>query len=120
MEVERPLLSDAEFLRLEGVGADDEPLWLAVRRAMADSLGLPSEAIYPEDRLADLLRMQWGIPDLLDPVFRLERSLGVRITRESVGQLWSDVSYGQAGEFRQFAAAMVEELREALKVGAVS
>jgi hypothetical protein len=119
IESERPLLSDAESLRSQGIGADGAPLWLAIRTALADSVGLPCEAIYPEDRIMDLWRIQWGGLDLLDIVFRLERSLGVRITRESVERLWNVVRLVPLGEFGQFAAAMVGVIREAQKTAAV-
>jgi hypothetical protein len=118
MESERPPLSDAEFLRSEGIGPTDAPLWLAVRRAIAESVGLPCEAIYPDDKLADLWRMQSLGPDLMDLVFRLERSLAVRIYRERVEQLWTVLRSGQEGDLRQFAAAMVEALHQSLKVEA--
>jgi hypothetical protein len=109
MESDRPHLSDAEFLDSVPVGPNDGPFWLAVRRAVAESVGLPPEAIYPEDPLADLWRMQSLGPDLLDIIFRMERSLGVKISRRSLGSCM-DLRYGQNGEFRDFAASLVRAI----------
>ncbi len=81
---------------------------------------MPSKAIYPDDKLADLWRMQSLGPDLMGLVFRMERSLAVRITRESVARLRKGVHYGQEGEFRKFAAAIVGEERDALNVKIVT
>ena len=80
MESDRPPLPDADFLRLVPVEPGEEPLWLAVRRAVAEPTGLPAEALYPQDPIADLWRMQWLGPDLMDLVFRLERILTIRIS----------------------------------------
>ena len=105
MECDRPALDDGDYLRTVGATADQEALWLAARRAMAESIGLPAEAIHPSDPLADIWRMQG--PDLLDVVFRLERSLGIKISRQAINRL----PYGrEPGEFRDFAAAAVGEL----------
>jgi hypothetical protein len=114
MASHRPPLPDAEFLRTASVGPGDEPLWLAVRRAVAESVGLPAEAVYPQDRLADLWRMQWLGPDMLDLVFRLERQLAVKIPRPSIERYTGRVRYGQAGGFGEFAGAVVRGLREVL------
>lgn len=116
MQSGRPPLADAEFLRKIPVRPGEESLWLAVRHAMAESVGLESEAIRPGDCLADLWRMQWLGPDLMDLVFRLERSLGIKITRPSVERFGRGVHYGQDGEFRGFAEAVVRELREIAQV----
>jgi hypothetical protein len=119
MASDRPSLPDAEFLRAVPAGPGDESLWLAVRRAVADSVGLPAEAVHPQDRLADLWRMQWLGPDLLDLVFRLERQLSVKIPRRSVVKYTGRVRYGQVGEFAEFAGAVVRGLREVVgKAGA--
>jgi len=108
MVTERPPFADAEYLRAQGASADDAALWLAVRRSMAESCGLPSEAIRPQDSLADLWRMQWLGPDLMDLVFRLERSLGLKIPRAAVEERFSG---GWPDEFGQFAANLVRVLR---------
>lgn len=108
MVTERPPLADAEYLRVQGASADDAPLWLAVRRSMAEACGLPSEAIRPQDRLADLWRMQGMGPDLLDLVFRLERSLGLKIPRAAIEEGFRG---GRPEEFGQFAADLVRVLR---------
>src|SRR5580700_748619 len=52
---ERPRMSDEEFLSHEGVADDDAPIWLAVRRAMAISVDIPTSCIYPSDRMNDLM-----------------------------------------------------------------
>lgn len=112
MEEARSLLPDAAFLESVGARKEDEPLWLAVRGAMAESVGLPAEAIHPQDRLADLWRMQWLGPDLLDVIFRLERTLGIKIPRGSIEEDGKRVRYGQPGDFREFAESVVQGLRE--------
>ena len=111
----RPPLGDTEFLRIVAAEPSEEPLWLAVRRAMADSVGLPAEGVRPQDRLADLWRMQWLGPDLLDLVFRLEMHLGLKIPRATIEQFTGRVRYGQAGEFEQFARRVVCGLCELRK-----
>ena len=108
MESDRPLLSDTAFLALVPVEGGEEELWLAVHRAVAESVGLTREAIYPEDRLADLWRMQCLGPDLLDLIFRLERILAFKISRQSVDASFS-VRYGQEEAFHEFAASLVRE-----------
>src|SRR5215469_1001609 len=71
MVEERPPLSDDEFLQAVIAAAADAPLWLAARRAVAEQAGVPTEAVHPHDRLADLWRMQWVGPDLLEFQFRM-------------------------------------------------
>jgi hypothetical protein len=113
MEFDRPPLSDAEFLASVPVESGDEPRWLAVRRAVAEPTGLPAEAIYRQDRIADLWRMQWDGPDHLDLVFRLERSLAIRISRPVTETIVANIRSHRDGEFREFAAAVVRVLGEA-------
>jgi hypothetical protein len=108
MVTERPPLADAEYLRAQGASASDAPLCPAVRRSMSEACGLPSEAIRPQDRLADLWRMQWTGPDLLDLIFRLERSLGLKIPRAALEE---EFRGGWPEEFGPFAAALVRVLR---------
>jgi hypothetical protein len=112
MESDRPPLSDAAFLGSVPIGEGEGALWLAVRRAVADSIGLPCEAIYPEDRLADLWRMQSLGPDLMDIIFRMERLLGFRISRRSLDLSFRS-RYGREGEFREFAASAVRAIGRA-------
>jgi hypothetical protein len=112
MQSERPPLSDAAFLSAVSAELGDGPLWLAVRQAIADSIGVVPEAVYPQDRLADLWRMQWIGPDMLDLIFRLEAILKVKLVRPSIEEYTGQVRYGQAGEFGEFAAALVRGLRE--------
>ena len=113
MELSRSGLADEGFLNSVQAAPGEGPLWLAVRRAVADSIGLPAEAIQPQDRLADLWRMQCLGPDIMDIVFRLERILAVRIDRHSISKFAGGLHYGQAGEFREFAEAVVQGLCEA-------
>jgi hypothetical protein len=108
----RPPLSDAGFLEAEGVPESDAPWWLAVRGATGESCGIPGEAVYPGDRLADLWRMHPIGPDLMDIVFRLERSLGLRIPRRVSDRILRQARGGGMEEFRQFARLVAEELRE--------
>ena len=114
MTSERPPLLDAEFFGAVCARAGDEPLWLAVRRAIADSIGVVPEAVYPQDRLGDLWRMQWIGPDMLDLVLRLEMLLEVELTSSLLERYTGQVRYGQAGEFGEFAGAVVRGLREVL------
>jgi hypothetical protein len=113
MEFDRPPLPDAQFLPSVPVQSGEGPLWLAVRRAVADSTGLPAEAIYPQDRIADLWRMQWDGPDHLDLVFRLERTVAIRISRPMTENIAENIRSHRDGEFRDFAAAVVRMLGEA-------
>ena len=113
MEFDRLPLPDAEFLRSVPVESGKEPLWLAVRRAAAEPTGLPAEAIYPQDRIADLWRMQWDGPDHMDLVFRLERTLAIRISRPMTEKIAASIRSHRDGEFRDFAAAVVRMLGEA-------
>ncbi len=115
MECDRPPLPDPEFLHAVGARPDEQRLWLAVRRAMADAVGLPAEAVHPQDRLADLWRMQWLGPDLLDLVFRLEKQLDFNIPRQMIEQFTGGLHYGQAGDFQEFAHGVVRGLRELSK-----
>jgi hypothetical protein len=115
MESDRPPLCDAAFLDLVPIGPGEEQLWLAVRRAVAESVGLTCEAVYPEDRLADLWRMQWLGPDLMDLIFRLERILGFKISRQSIDASLN-VRYGQEGEFLEFAELLVRAINRAALV----
>jgi hypothetical protein len=114
MEFDRSPLPDVEFLRSVLVESGEEPLWLAVRCAVAASTGLPAEAIYPQDRLADLWRMQWEGPDHMDLVFRLERTLATKISRPMTERIAASIRSHRDGEFREFAAAVVRVLGEAI------
>lgn len=107
MEDERAPLPDAEFLRAVDCRSGEEALWLAVRRAVAGSVGVSAEAVHPGDQLADLWRMQWMGPDLLDIVFRIERELGINVSRSALEPHRDGVHYGQAGEFHDFARGLV-------------
>lgn len=108
---DRPPLTDDEFLLAVNAAAADEHLWLAVRRAVAEQAGVPAEAIVPRDHLADLWRMQWCGPDLLDFQFRMERILGRKLVSASVSRFLGLVRYGQPGEFHEFAEAVVRGVR---------
>jgi hypothetical protein len=110
MNCDRPPMSDAEFLRAVAAEQGEEPLWLAVRQAVADSIGLSPEAVHPQDSLADLWRMQWLGPDLFDMVFRLERFLEFKIPRAALEPHLGEVRYGQTGAFHEFARRMVRGL----------
>lgn len=112
MAEERPQLSDGAFLNAVNADRADEPLWLAVRQAVAEKCGLLAENVYPQDRLTDLWRMQWIGPDLLDFQFRMERILEKKLTRASVTKFLGPVRYGQLGEFREFAEAVVRGLSD--------
>jgi hypothetical protein len=108
MAIDRPPLADAAFLEAEHVPSEDAHLWVAVRHAAADSVGLPPEAIYPQDQAPDLWRMQLIGPDVVDVVFRLEKYLGVKIPRQVLGDELFD---NTPREFRQFGAGVVSALR---------
>lgn len=110
MECERSPVPDAQFLQAVAAGCGEEPLWLAVRKAIADSIGVSAEAVHPHDRLADLWRMQFLGPDLLTIVFRVERLLKVKVPRAALEPHLGEVRYGQAGLFHEFARGMVRGL----------
>lgn len=105
----RPPLADDGFLRLMSASAAHAPAWIAVRRVMGESCGLPSEAIHPHDPLADFWRMQWVGPDMLDIIFRMELALGAKIARGSIDEVFCDDCW--QGDFGQFAARFVKALR---------
>ncbi|WP_165247066.1 hypothetical protein [Paludisphaera soli] len=108
----RPPLADPEFLRAVRAEAADATLWLAVRRALADSCGVPAESVRPRDRLADLWNLRSDGPDFLDLLFRLERRLGVKIPRGAV----ESMSPGSRPEdFGDFAADVVAGLRMSMR-----
>jgi hypothetical protein len=115
MEDDRPPLPDAEYLRSVPVEPGEKPLWLAVRRAVAEPTGLPAEAIYPQDRIADLWRMQWEGPDHLDLVLRLERTLAIRIGRPMTETIAESIRSHRDEEFGEFAAAVVQMLGKATR-----
>ncbi|QEH35277.1 hypothetical protein OJF2_38250 [Aquisphaera giovannonii] len=109
MVEERPPLADADFLRVQQASAADAPVWLAARRCLAGGIGVPREAIRPEDRMADLWRMQRPGPDLLDLILRLEILLGRKIPR---GTITEEFRGSWPEEFSPFAAGIVRALRE--------
>lgn len=112
MVEERPPLTADEFLKAVNAAAADARLWLAVRHAMAERIGVPDEAVYPHDRLADLWRMHWIGLDLLDFLFRLERILGKKIMRASFDKYLAPRRQLHQGEFYHFAEAVVRGLEE--------
>ncbi len=114
MEDDRPPLPDPEYLRSMPVELGETPLWLAVRLAVAEPTGLPAEAIYPQDQIADLWRDAVGRPGSPGPlVFRLERTLAIRISRPMTEKIAESIRFHRDGEFREFAAAVVRVLDEA-------
>jgi hypothetical protein len=112
MEQERPSLSDTSFLEAVDAHAQDQSLWVALRGAFAESIGVPPAAVRPGDRLADLWRMQWTGPDLLDVLFRIERVLGIKIPAEPIWQHAAQTLYSPTASFRDFGVVMVAALRE--------
>ena len=112
MTEERPALSDEEFLSMVNAAQGDASRWLAVRQVVAEEIGIPPEAVYPIDRLADLWRMQWVGPDPLDFLIRMERVLGKELEVSSLFKFVGPLRYGQPGEFREFAEGIVRGLAE--------
>lgn len=104
----RPPVADPEFLRAVGAAEADAPLWLGIRSALAEYCGAPPEAIHPDDRMADLWPMHWDGPDHLDLVFRLERTLGVKIRRGDMESVWRAMKGDE--DFAAFAGLVVSEL----------
>lgn len=98
---------DAEFVEMVGADVDDARFVLAIRETMAGSIGVPKESIHPQDRMADLWRMQWGVGwDVMPIVFRLEEMLGAKIDSASLrGFQLGPVSRG--GDFGEFATSAV-------------
>lgn len=112
MVEDRPPLGEADFLKQVLASEADAPLWLAVRRAMAECCGVPAEAVYPRDRVVVLLRMHFGGPDVMEIVFRLERDLVVKIPRGVIADTFQGKEMDL--EFGPFAAGIVEVLRRLL------
>jgi hypothetical protein len=75
----RPPLPNAEYLAAVNCSEADEPFWIAFRDAFAACVGVPSEAIRPEDSLRTLWRMQWLGPDVLAIIFQMEKRLELKI-----------------------------------------
>lgn len=80
----RTMLSDADFCLHVCPGTPtDHFFWLAYRRAMAESIQVPTESLHPDDTVATLSRMVSPIGlDFLDVVFRLEKWLNISIPRD--------------------------------------
>ena len=68
-----------------------------VKTVLRDALEVPPEKIAPEARIIDDLGAE--SIDLLDIRFRLERSLGIRITNEDMVEAFRGT--GSAEEFRK-------------------
>lgn len=120
MQSERPPLSNPEFLHSVSAKPSDAALWVAVRRAIAESIGVPAEAIYPDDPIADIWRMQWCGPDLTSVWFRLENILWVRIIGHPIlnrplSKHDTDRFYGCTGDFQRLAENMVQLLNEVMR-----
>lgn len=113
MVSERPALTDEQFLKAVDARPNDKAVWLAVREATAQSIGVPAVFVYPEDPLADLWRMQLVGPDILDIRFRMERILSRKLPSSELQAITGGAHYGQQGRFRDFAAQVVEALCDA-------
>ncbi len=101
---------DAEFAEMVGADADDARFVLAIREAMAASIGVPNESIHPQDRMADLWRMQGGIGwDVMPIVFRLEEMLGARIDSSTLQRFQLGPEF-RRGDFGEFATSAVKLL----------
>jgi len=109
---ERPRMSDEEFLRGEGVAAEDAPIWLAVRRALAKSVDVPTTSIYASDRMNDLMRMQFPMADVLEICFRVERELARKVPFAAVQkELLPRLRDPEPPEVRHFAQMVVRAVR---------
>jgi hypothetical protein len=108
----RPPLPDAEFLGAVRAEEADATFWLAVRRAVADSCGVPAESVHPRDRLRDLWALRFDGPDFLDLLFRLERRLGVKIPRGAVESMFPEA---RPDFFEDLAAGVVARLRKVMR-----
>jgi hypothetical protein len=53
----------------------------------------------PQDRLADLLRLQWAGPDLVEIAGRLEQQLAVRVSRRWIEEYPGGWRYNQSRTF---------------------
>lgn len=104
-------LSDSDFLRAVEADESDAPLWLGVRERLADFLGVPAEAIHPDDPMSEIWWMYEEGPEDADIKFLLELTLGARIPRdvlESVSREMRKVDQ----EFAVFAGLAVRALRQ--------
>jgi len=109
---ERAALPDEELVRRLNLGPDEAVVWIAVRSAVAKTIGVPSTAIHPDDRLADVWRMQWLGPDLRQVIYFVERSLKLKIRSRAICMRYGEAERrGQMTEFADFASLIVAELR---------
>jgi hypothetical protein len=109
MVIERPPLTDDEFLSDQDVPATDARIWLGVRRALAKSCGVPPSAVYPSDLTRDLMRMQFPLPDILEIRLRLEREFAIKVPQAPLEAAFGPRS-GDA-QVRDFAAAVAMAIR---------
>lgn len=80
LDLNRPLMSNEEFLALIGLPQDKNEICLAFRAAMADTVKLSPESIYPSDLLDQLNSLTFLGFDQSEIYFHVERQLGVRIS----------------------------------------
>lgn len=107
---ERPPCSNEDFLSTMNALPEDGPKWLTIRKAVADTIGLKETAIHPEDALNDLWRMQWLGPDYSNLIYRIERSLDLKIPSK---QFFADQELSHVHNFQEFATLMVKTLQKA-------
>jgi len=107
---ERPPLPDSDYLQAVGAVEADASLWLDVRSCMAEFCDLPPEAIHTGDPMLELWTMRWIGPDYLDMVFRLERTIGVKIRSDDLEAAWREMPMIDQ-DFGAFAELTVRALR---------
>lgn len=85
MAEERTGMGPMEFALAAGATQADVEWVIAVRAAIAESTGLPADALHAQDPLPEIWAMQMLGPDLLDVVLRLEMATLKKIPREVHG-----------------------------------
>jgi hypothetical protein len=105
MEGRQPFTDD-DAQRDLNLSRMDAETWCSIRRAVAKAIGIRADAIYPSDKLTDLMRMQFPDPDLMDFIFHIEMELERPVPRGSLGkQLTADSTY------LEFSTQLIDTIR---------
>ena len=112
----RPPYSDEQLCDEHGHSAFSPEVWSSVRHAVSEAIGVRPDAIHPDDRLSDLMRMQFPVPDFLDFIFRIEKqmNLSIQVTSSEIAErLKSDST------FLDFVAAISDIVGEGKRTGRI-
>jgi hypothetical protein len=72
-------MPDDEFVATLALPDEEARMACSLRRAFAQTVGVPPQMIHPSDELEDVSSLVFDGLDFLVPVFRLERELGVKL-----------------------------------------